>query len=459
MNILIVANGYPPTAVGGVETYSAELASSLARNGAQVRVFCRESDFNRPDYETTTEQQDQVAVTRVVNDFKQVHSFHQTFTDPYVERIFTEFIEVARPDLIHFNHLVGLSARLPIIASEHNIPSVMTLHDFWTICHRVNLVDWRGRICPGPLHEVNCAACVMGGTLRQKASPLIGKSARVAKRLLPARWRRSIRASLPGGEAQPPALASTPQIFTERLALFTAAVLTSQRVLVPSEYVRTQFSSNGFPRQRIEVVPLGITLRPGNQPTNPHPSRLTFAAIGPLQPIKGMDIAIKAFTKVPGDHLRLIIYGRTDLYPRNQVQHVIELTQADPRISLMGPFNPANKAAVFNTFDILIVPSPAPETFSLVAHEALALGKPVLATRIGALQDIIQDGVNGYLFEPGNHAQLAELIHSLATNPTLRGSLSAPGPVVILSIEEHTQQVENIYHQVLRESSNTNPSV
>jgi len=460
MNILLVANGYPPTAVGGVETYVAELARLLARSDNQVSVFCRESDFSKADYSITTQILEQVKTTCVVNDYKQVHSFRQTFIDPHLEKIFTDLIELERPDLIHFNHLVGLSARLPIIASEHKIPAIITLHDFWTICHRVKLVDWRGRTCPGPLHGVNCSACVMGGTLRQKVSPLIGKSARAIKRFLPAQLRRSMRASIPGGEDQPPALVSTAQIFAERLALFTQALLATQRLLVPSEYVRTQFYNNGIPRQRIEVVPLGVTTHAGNKPPKRHLNLLTFAAIGPLQPIKGMDTAIKAFSKVPGNHLRLKIYGRSDLYPRNYVQHIIELAQADSRVALMGPYNPADKAAVFDSFDILLVPSPAPETFSLVAHEALALGKPVLATRIGALSEIIQDGINGYLFEPGNQAQLAELIDAFAANPALLESLTAPGAVAIRTAEEHAQQVENIYRQVLGESNQyTSPAL
>ena len=182
---------------------------------------------------------------------------------------------------------------------------------------------------------------------------------------------------------------------------------------------------------------------------------MNFAAIGPLQPIKGMDIAIKAFNKVPGDHLSLNIYGRYDVFPRDYVQRVFKLAQADQRVSLKGPFNPKDRDAIFDTIDVLIVPSPVPETFSLAAHEALALGKPVLATRIGALANVIRDGVNGYLFEPGNDRQLAEHIRSLVSEPELIEKFSFPGTESCLTTEEHVQKIETIYRQVLDEYGKT----
>ena len=452
MKILMVANGYPPTAVGGVETYTAELSRSLLHRGHQVNVFCRESDFSKADYEISTQLQDEISITRVVNDHKQATSFRQIFSDPHLEQIFTDFILAEQPDLIHFNHLIGLSARLPLISAAQNIPTVITLHDFWAICHQVKLIDWQGHICPGPAYGVDCSTCVIGGLSRHNVSPLAGKSTRLVKRILPARLRRALRTSFPGGESRPPAMVSSPQIFTERLALFTQAIQAAQQVLVPSEYVRRELSNNGFPPEHITVLPLGIVMQSGNKPVNSRSHLLTFAAIGPLQPIKGMDIAIRAFSKVPGDHLRLKIYGRHDLYPREHVQQVFALAQADPRVSLEGPFDPEDRAEIFDSFDILLVPSPAPETFSLVAHEALAQGKPVLASRLGALADIIQDGTNGYLFEPGNDSQLAKLISAFAANPELIEKGSILGSLSIFTPDEHARQVETIYRYAMEKN-------
>lgn len=451
MKILMVANGYPPNAVGGVETYSAELSGALARRGHAVKVFCRESNFSQADYKIITEQQDGIPITRLVNDYKQATFIQQTFSDPRLEKIFSDFIQTDRPDLIHFQHLIGLSARLPLIAAEHHIPTIITLHDFWPICHRVKLIDWQGRICPGPAFGVDCVVCTSMGSTKQQRSPIFESAVRLAKHILPARLRRSLRANVPGGEDLPTAWVASPQVFRERTALFLRAVLSARQVLAPSEYVRLELSKNGYPSERIQVLPLGIALRQVKERQKSSPDKLIFAAIGPLQPIKGMDIAIRAFSQVPGEGLRLKIYGRHDLYPREHVREVFELAKADPRVSLEGPFDPSERANIYNTFDVLIVPSPAPETFSLVAHEALTMGKPVVASRIGALADIIRDGINGYLFEPGNILQLTHLLKKFSNDPALIEQLDIPGPAVIYSPNEHACQVEAIYRQVLVE--------
>ncbi|HWQ83037.1 MAG TPA: glycosyltransferase, partial [Anaerolineales bacterium] len=317
MRILIVANGYPPTAMGGVEIYTAELSRYLVSQGHQVTVFCRESDFSRPDYTINTEYLDQVKIVRVVNDYKDPHSFRKTIVDPHLEQIFDEFLESEQPDLIHFNHLIALSAQLPLIAATRNIPTMITLHDFWPICHRINLIDWRGQICPGPLQGVNCAACVVRGNLRQKAAQAVGTTLYKLKGYLSNRKQSPDGTSLLETADPPPALASFPKIYADRLDLFTRAVLACRRILVPSEYVRSQYSVNGIPFDRIDVIPLGIEPVPAAQALRPTSGNLTFATIGPLQPIKGMDLVIKAFRLVSGDHLRLKIFGRTDLFPRD----------------------------------------------------------------------------------------------------------------------------------------------
>jgi len=142
MNILIVTNGYPPTALGGVEIYSADLAHGLTKNGHRVTIFCRESDFSLPDGHISDEIQNQVRIIRFVNDFKTNTSFIDTIINAAIERTFSDYMIEVKPDIIHFQHLIALSARLPLIANEQGMPFVTTRHDYWSICHRGRLIDW-----------------------------------------------------------------------------------------------------------------------------------------------------------------------------------------------------------------------------------------------------------------------------------------------------------------------------
>ncbi len=161
MRILLVTNGYPPTAFGGVEVYTRDVATALAAQGHQVAVFCRDSDPDAADYTISEDVVDGVPVTRVVNDFKTIESFDQTYRDEHIDAIFDDLLRREKPDVVHFNHLIALSLGLPSVASSHGIPHLTTLHDYWDICHRVRLQDWRERRCPGPIQGGDCYRCVV----------------------------------------------------------------------------------------------------------------------------------------------------------------------------------------------------------------------------------------------------------------------------------------------------------
>jgi glycosyltransferase involved in cell wall biosynthesis len=74
-----------------------------------------------------------------------------------------------------------------------------------------------------------------------------------------------------------------------------------------------------------------------------------------------------------------------------------------------------------------LVPSLAPEPFGLVAVEAMCSGVPVVASRIGALPSIVDDGTTGFLVEPGNTAELLAAIRRLDDDPALRRAMGAAG--------------------------------
>ncbi|HET9941366.1 MAG TPA: glycosyltransferase family 4 protein [Candidatus Eisenbacteria bacterium] len=79
--------------------------------------------------------------------------------------------------------------------------------------------------------------------------------------------------------------------------------------------------------------------------------------------------------------------------------------------------------AFWRSCDVAVVPSSTwVESFGMVAAEAMACGMPVLASRQGGLPELVLDGSTGYLFEPGDHEQLADLLARYAKDPALRGA-------------------------------------
>jgi glycosyltransferase involved in cell wall biosynthesis len=86
-----------------------------------------------------------------------------------------------------------------------------------------------------------------------------------------------------------------------------------------------------------------------------------------------------------------------------------ELVSTSPRnVTFLGKLNRTELASFYSGARFLVVPSIWFETLGLVAAEAMGHATPVIASRIGALRDVVEDGVTGLLFEPGNAEELAQ---------------------------------------------------
>lgn len=137
--------------------------------------------------------------------------------------------------------------------------------------------------------------------------------------------------------------------------------------------------------------------------------------VGRLLPHKGIDVLIRAI----GDH-RLKIVGRRyhdryfdDLQKLARGKNVEFLSQTDD-VELVELYQKARIFVLPSVYqDMYGNTHPQPELLGLVALEAMACGVPVLGSRVGGLQEIIQHGVTGYLFESGNSAELQQYIEKL----------------------------------------------
>src|SRR4029453_55449 len=88
---------------------------------------------------------------------------------PAITSIVGDFLDEWRPDIVHVHHLTCLSTGIPREAVCRSVPVVMTLNDYWLICHRGQLVDLNGRRCSGPW-QGGCASCLPPGSLASRAA-------------------------------------------------------------------------------------------------------------------------------------------------------------------------------------------------------------------------------------------------------------------------------------------------
>ena len=444
MNILFVANGFPPTSYGGVESYTDDLAKGLKERGHAVTVFCREPAANIADYELIEDPDSPFPVYRVVNDFKRVETFAKLYADPKIENLYEELIERIKPEVVHYNHFIALSSNLPQITLKHKIPSVISLHDYWPICHRINLINAYKKTCPGPLQGADCFNCVFlaGG----KGNGIRNRVFFYLKQLLPYGIRVKLRQKIrrPGYDSL--LFKASRDDFVLRNKTFHKSLSAGNFITAPSNFVRDMYVQNGYGDLPIHVVPLGVENLPWLPKAVP-PATIEFAYIGTLLTVKGVDLLIKAFSRVRGANIALSIYGREDVEP-HYTKYIHDLAEKDARIIFRGPFSRDKKEEIYKKVDVVVIPSITNETFSFVAREALESGIPVIASSSGVFLEIIAHEKNGFLFSTGKVEELSQIILRISQDPLLLTQLNCPGDINIMSVDEHVAKIEEIYQQL-----------
>jgi len=132
--------------------------------------------------------------------------------------------------------------------------------------------------------------------------------------------------------------------------------------------------------------------------------------VGDLSRDKGVDVLMRAYTDLKNAPPLVLIGRKRPDTPSNLPKNVIHV----------GSWPHAAVIEAFRRSSMGLLPSVCPETFGIVVIEAMSMGRPVIASRIAGLVDIIMDGENGYLIPPGDSAALSESIQRLLDNPALR---------------------------------------
>ncbi len=179
------------------------------------------------------------------------------------------------------------------------------------------------------------------------------------------------------------------------------------RYITPSETSRRNFVDGGLPSNRLTVKPHFVEVDDGAPR-----SRSGFLYVGRLSTEKGVSVLLRAIQAL-ADSRRSI--GK-DLFCIVGGGHM-EQHCRDAGIASTGEMQASGVQEMMRSATALIVPSVCQETFGLVIIEAYACGLPVIASRIGAFEELVVEGQTGLMFEPGNAQDLAEKIRWAAENP------------------------------------------
>ncbi|WP_164103317.1 glycosyltransferase family 4 protein [Candidatus Laterigemmans baculatus] len=177
--------------------------------------------------------------------------------------------------------------------------------------------------------------------------------------------------------------------------------------------------------------------------------QLTIGTIGRLATEKGFDLLIEAFAKVVGRGLdaRLLIAGEGP--ERAKLEAQIAAAGLESRVELVGFC--ADPRGFLECLDLFVLSS-LREGLPNVVLEAMAVGVPVIATRVGGVPRIIADGVDGCLVEPRDVEQLAAAMRSLAQTPECRERYATAGVKTVAenwSFRRRMERIGAVYRDVL----------
>jgi glycosyltransferase involved in cell wall biosynthesis len=440
MKILLVSPHYPPRFMGGVEVYTQRVAHALAARNHTVLVVAVDAidgkSANGIGVQTTLDAG--VEVSRL--SLPAAHGFRETFHRVDVEQWLLDYLDRHRPDIVHLQsgYLVGDA----VLAAARAVatPLAVTLHDFWFVCPRITLQHPDGRCCTGPDTPEKCAGCLATEQRRYRLPfQLLGPRSSGALTALLTRLPRSWSA-IPDLTAD----------VASRRSRLLAGLATADAIFSPSQFVRQQLIDAGFDGARIEVVRLGVEpmRRVPRRVIADGDVRLRIGFLGQIAPHKGVHVLVEAMRHCQERRVELVIHGRFDRDAAYAARLRL-LAGGDPRIVLAGPLERSQVADYLASIDVLAVPSLWYENSPLVILEARAAGRPVLASRLGALVEQVADERDGLLAEPGNPRAFAAQIDRLARTPELFDRLaSAIRPPA--TVDEEVDTLCRVYARLVR---------
>jgi len=230
-----------------------------------------------------------------------------------------------------------------------------------------------------------------------------------------------------------------------------ASFWTSDSVIVPSNALRDHLVSfHNIPAGQITVVPNAIALPETPMPWSRAGRRPPMIGyIGRLSEEKGARYFVESLPLIRQavPDLQAIVVG--DGSEHGLIRSLAQKLGLDPDKLLLGSRD--DVLALMSKLDLVVVPSVA-ESFSLVALEAMHLGLPVVATRVGGLVDLVRDGETGRLVEPRNPVALATAVIELLGDPALMAVMGARGRQVAVrdySPDAMVERTVNVYSRVL----------
>lgn len=389
----------------GVGRYLFDMEALLASHGHATIPFAMRHEKNVPTpYEKYFVSR--VGTERVRGGLEGLRTFGRMIYSREAKRQMLRLIDAERPDLCHVHNLYyQLSPSVLVALHERGVPTVMTVHDYHLVSPQYMM--WSH----GRVEDWSRA-----GILRAAASRF---------------HKGSFAASF--------AAAFTFQLH-RRMGLYKLV----DRYLVSSQFMKGRLIQGGFDAAHIRVLPFGIPLP--DAPSVPVDDG-SVLFVGRLVEEKGIGVLLRAARALP--HVSFRIAGEGP-----ERERLRSLAVGLPNVEWLG-FQSGNAlASLYRLARCIVVPSLWQEVFGFVALEAMAAGKPVIASHVGGLPEVVRDRMTGLLVRPGSVPELVEAIERLTQDPDFAQTLGQAGrerAECEFNMERHYEGLMRVYAEAIED--------
>lgn len=433
MRIALVVHGLPPRERTGVENHVAALAVALSRAGAEVLVLAARKECDLPHLAERRERREGYVVDWLVLNEPPRDALEEAAPTGVAEAV-GEWLDREQPDVVHVHHVKGLGWGVLEAVRGRGLPLVFSAHDYYAVCHRVTHQRPDLVRCEVLGEPERCARCDLAVGVLHGRAELGDWHVGVFPDLLPIELRerlsRALEGDLPEQDLQG-ALEQRRQADAKRAWALGCADL----VLAPTQRMLEALAQGGIQREKLRLMPYAIDTRALAglpPPAADDAAPLRFGFLGGMAKHKGAHVVVEAFAGVRDAELHL--FG--DSTDRPYVERVRSLCAQTGAI-WHGSYEPRALDQILAGLDVLCLPSLWDENAPFVIREAFAAGRPVLASRIGALPESVRDGVDGLLIAPGDvtawRAALGRLAGDRALVRRLAGGVRPPPPLEALA--------------------------
>jgi glycosyltransferase involved in cell wall biosynthesis len=218
----------------------------------------------------------------------------------------------------------------------------------------------------------------------------------------------------------------------------------SDSILVLSEAIKSKVSGI-CQNKNIQVLYNPIEVKEIVRKDN---EKINILFLGRLCEAKGVYDILEATKITQNNNFIINLYGDGNI---NEFKTIIKNNNIEDKILIKDWISGEEKDIVFEQSDIYLLPSHH-EGLPMSILEAMAYGLPIISTPVGGIPDAVEDGVNGFLIQPGDSHALAEKIDILVNNKELREKMGQESYRIAkekFDIKTITKQLHNIYNQLI----------